>query len=53
MLLANTVNVLLSAKLWAWTVSIAKQKSLKKQANRVAPTIDSCGTPEITFRKLL
>ena len=53
MLFAKAVNVLSFAKLWALANSVTQKKSLKKQLNRIGPTIDPCGTPEITFRKSL
>ena len=53
MLFANVVNVLSSAKLLAFIVSITYKISLKKELNRADPTIDLYRTPEITFRKPL
>ena len=46
-----TVIVLLSAKLCKSDIVSHKSKSFTKTLNRIGPTIDPCGTPEILVLK--
>ena len=46
-------NVLSSAKLWIEEDSLKEKRSLIEKSNRSGPTIEPCGTPVMTFSKLL
>ena len=53
MLFAIAVSVSSSGKFWALAALIMQKKSLRKQLNRIDPTIDPCWTAEIISRNSL
>ena len=51
--LSNLERVLSSAKLRAEATNIKWKKSLKKMLNKIGPTIEPCGTPDIISSRVL
>ena len=49
---AILLKLLSSAMFWTDAVKISNRKSLKNRLNKVGPTIDPLGTPDIIFCKL-
>ena len=50
---AILLKLLSSVKLWTDAIKINNKKSLKNRLNKVDPTIEPLGTPDIVFCKLL